>query len=848
MVLGQKKKTKSYIDQSLYDGFIEADFPFINSALDLGKSPDGYPKENYTPRGILLKLNKGAWACFDRDLLRVSAIWTGGDFELKTMSQVSYPGTGKKSSGFPKIAGKLQYSTGIYSGLSTSKKFIDPRKTRLGEMPKGKWLGIKLSGKDTILKYAYNDLLVDEVISELGEDVFSRRFTFFKDPLSLSLVLFQKSSFKALKKSKNIYEIQDGAKKVSLAVSGGDIELSSDGKVILKTKGKSCEVRFSYNQELLLKSLTIKEKRFSAKKRWPQQVTTRAVLGDGKDSYTVDKIELPLKNPWRRSLRIASVDFFKSGRAAAVTFDGDVWLIDGLKSSLSKIKWTRFASGIYSPLSLKIHKEKIFVFGRDQITRLHDSNGNGEADFYENYSTAFLQAMNSRDFSMDMVIDEQENIFLAKGGIQNMGGKLANRDFYISAHAGSIIRIFNKGKSAEVFADGFREPFLGYNPLKKQLYATDQQGHYIPATPILAVKKDGYYGHEPSNYRKLKTTTEPATWIPHRVDNSAAGMTFVSSRKMGPLNNRMTLQSYGKMASFLVYEGEGFSGVSRIPGIASFALLKGAVNPLDGQLYVTGFKIYSHSSKDLSGLARVRYTGKKVNFPVELSVYQEGIELTFDEALGKKELENLSNYQVQRWNYQRTSKYGSGHYMLDSAPGEESIVVARVISNQQLNKVLLVIPGMKVVDQMSVVYNLPSKKSEIYLSVSKLSPINRNHYATKTIAELDLTNAVLMSKKNQKKSLELGKSLVVKFSCIACHSTDGSKLGKIGPTFKGLYGSKKTFLKAAPGLANDAYIRESLMEPNKKIVKGFQVAMGSYKGILSDVEIDSIILYLKTLK
>ena len=847
---GQKKKKNSYIDESLFSGFIEADFPFINSALDLGKSPAGFPPHNYTARGVFLKLNDGVWACFDRDLLRVSAIWSGGDFELNTMSQISYPGTGKKSSSFPKIKGNLLFANGLYSGLSQNNKFTDPRNSRLGEMPNAKWLGIHLSGNETILKYSFNNQLIHERILEVGKGVFSRTFSSANSTQTLSIALFQKHGLKGLSSKNGIYEIQDGKTKLALSVQGGQIELGANGLVSLKIKSKNAEVRFSNSPDSLKRFLSTKTKPIklsSSKKRWPQVLTSKAHIGKNDAAYTVDKIELPFKNPWRRSLRIAALDFFKSGRAAAVTFDGDVWLIDGLKGNLNSVKWKRFASGIYSPLSLKIHNEKIFVFGRDQITRLHDSNSDDEADFYENYSTAFLQAMNTRDFAMDMVIDEDENIYLAKGGIQNMGGKLSNKDFYHSTHAGSVIRVFNKGKSAEVFADGFREPFLGYNPQTKTLYATDQQGHYVPATPIMKVEKGGYYGHEPSNYRKSKKTVEPVVWIPHRIDNSAAGMTFVNSTKMGALNQKMTLQSYGQMASFVLHEGDGFSGVSRIPGTATFALLKGAVNPVDEQLYVAGFKIYSHSSPDLGGIARLRYTGKKVNFPVDFKVFKEGIELSFDGAVNKSDLEKIANYQVQRWNYQRTSKYGSGHFKMDSSPGEESLGVAQAIAGSE-NKVFLIIPGMKAVEQMSVNYNLPGKISSVYFSISKLNSLERNHYAYKSTSGLDLSKVLVQSKKNLKKSAKLGESLLTKYSCIACHSTDGSKLGKIGPTFKGLYGSKKSFVKASPIKADDKYIRESLLEPNKKIVKGFQVAMGSYKGILNDVEIDSIILYLKTLK
>lgn len=94
---------------------------------------------------------------------------------------------------------------------------------------------------------------------------------------------------------------------------------------------------------------------------------------------------------------------------------------------------------------------------------------------------------------------------------------------------------------------------------------------------------------------------------------------------------------------------------------------------------------------------------------------------------------------------------------------------------------------------------------------------------------------------------EHGESLVTINGCMACHTTDGSD--GIGPTFKDLWGSKVTLTNGSTVEADENYIRESILEPQAKIVKGFElVPMTSFKGILDDNEIDSIIEYIKTLK
>src|SRR5205807_1240603 len=65
--------------------------------------------------------------------------------------------------------------------------------------------------------------------------------------------------------------------------------------------------------------------------RWSRKLTTTAKLSTEKNPYVIDRIPLPTDNPWKAQMRIGGFDFFKDGRRAALcTWDGDVWLADGL--------------------------------------------------------------------------------------------------------------------------------------------------------------------------------------------------------------------------------------------------------------------------------------------------------------------------------------------------------------------------------------------------------------------------------------------------------------------------------------------------------------------------------------
>lgn len=93
---------------------------------------------------------------------------------------------------------------------------------------------------------------------------------------------------------------------------------------------------------------------------------------------------------------------------------------------------------------------------------------------------------------------------------------------------------------------------------------------------------------------------------------------------------------------------------------------------------------------------------------------------------------------------------------------------------------------------------------------------------------------------------QLGEKLYKERGCNACHSIDGTTL--VGPTWKGLFGHEAVMQDGTKVTVDENYIRESIMEPQVKMVKGFGPVMPSFKGILKDDEIAAIIAYIKTLK
>jgi cytochrome c oxidase subunit II len=94
-------------------------------------------------------------------------------------------------------------------------------------------------------------------------------------------------------------------------------------------------------------------------------------------------------------------------------------------------------------------------------------------------------------------------------------------------------------------------------------------------------------------------------------------------------------------------------------------------------------------------------------------------------------------------------------------------------------------------------------------------------------------------------SAERGEQIYTQSGCNACHSLDGST--GVGPSWKSLVGHKVEMQNGEEITADENYIRQSILEPQAKIVKGYQPVMPSFKGILSDDDISALIAYMKTL-
>ncbi len=441
--------------------------------------------------------------------------------------------------------------------------------------------------------------------------------------------------------------------------------------------------------------------------QWPQVLTTRGTLGQGQP-YAIDTIGPPFENPWKVPLFFGDHDFLPDGSAMLCTMQGDVWHVEGLDSSLSAVRWRRFASGLHQALGLVVADGAVHVLGRDQITRLRDLNGDGEADAYECVSNAYETSPAGHDFIC---------------GLQND----AAGNFYTVSGKQGLLKIAPDGRSVDVLATGFRNPDgLGLCS-GGVLTVPNSEGDWVPASMICEVKPGGHYGYGGPLHGRAPDL--PLVYLPRGLDNSSSAQVEVTSDRWGPLKGQLIHFSFGAGTHFLVLrdqvDGQPQGAVVPLPGDFDSGVHRGRFNPADGQLYVTGMAGWGTYTSQDGCFQRVRYTGSPAQLPLAWHAVENGVLVTFSQPLDRAVAEQPRNHFVQAWNYHYSSGYGSPELSPrhPGLPGHDPLTVASAHLLGDGKTLFLEIPELQPVSQLHLHLRVDSgDPHDLYATVHRLAP------------------------------------------------------------------------------------------------------------------------------
>jgi cytochrome c oxidase subunit 2 len=90
-----------------------------------------------------------------------------------------------------------------------------------------------------------------------------------------------------------------------------------------------------------------------------------------------------------------------------------------------------------------------------------------------------------------------------------------------------------------------------------------------------------------------------------------------------------------------------------------------------------------------------------------------------------------------------------------------------------------------------------------------------------------------------------GETLFTKWACATCHQPQA---GALGPSLVGIYGKRVTLQDGRQVVVDDAYLRESILNPTAKVVGGYPPVMPTFQGQLDEEQVLQLIQYIKSLK
>ena len=674
--------------------------PFLSSTLARTKSEKD--ADILAFKAITINVGKDAAICYDTDLLRMAGAWTGGFLDLSETHLATSKGKWPTRAGGP-----LRVATKVGPGWARGDDFKDPRPDARGPLPAdwARYKGLYLDGDKVVLSYTVGGCPVLEMPGFLDSgnaSAFTRTFNLGPSAAPLKLLLHD--------------DDVPGRVEIGLAAAPGTaiLEKAGTSAIHLKIPPHEGPVKFmvilwtgakgDLSGVKQLPDLAARCK--GGPPRWTP-VVTQGALGKEDGPYVVDTLTLPDANPWKSWLRTSALDFFSDGRIAVATWSGDIWVASGVDAALSSLTWRRFATGLYEPLGLRITGDQVYVLGRDQITKLHDLNGDGEADFYESFNNLGVTMASYHAFHYDLQTDREGNFYYIVGG--------NHVDPDVALH-NCLLKVSKDGSTIETVATGFRAAngmAIGPND---EITCADNEGNWMPTSRLNWVKKGGFYGFvsDPAHTTASKPAPKapapepPLCWIPKPLDPSSGGQVWVTSDRWGPLQGRLLHTSYGTASLFQVFTqttGDTVQGgVVQLPLKFATGIMRARFSPADGQLYVTGLRGWQTAGVRDGALQRVRYTGKPLRTVLNLKASKDALVLTFSDPLDPETAGDADSYAVQQWNYEWSAKYGSPDLSVadPKKKGRDPVEVKSAKLSADKKTVTLEIPGLKPVMQLGV--------------------------------------------------------------------------------------------------------------------------------------------------
>ena len=334
-------------------------------------------------------------------------------------------------------------------------------------------------------------------------------------------------------------------------------------------------------------------------------------------------------------------------------------------------RWERFATGLHEPLGLLAGKPgEVFVVQRSELTRIADTDGDGQADLFETLDQNCGVSASQHAYIFGPVRDKEGNLWGAISGIGVSGpGK----------YFGWSFKVTPKGEFIP-WSKGLRSPNGLCMTPDGDLFITDNQGEWMGTSPLHHVSKDAFHGHPQAlkwdpNFtgewnkapaeQLAKLRKLPAIQFPYGTmgQSLAEPVVDTTAGKFGPFAGQMFVADESKCLVVRValekVDGEwqgaclpfrsGFQGGNNRAAFAP-----------DGSLYLgqTDRGWGSTGGKSF-GLQRLVWSGE-VPFEIEtMKLTPDGFDVRFTRPVDKSAAATPANWSLSHYHYLYRQAYGS---------------------------------------------------------------------------------------------------------------------------------------------------------------------------------------------
>lgn len=439
---------------------------------------------------------------------------------------------------------------------------------------------------------------------------------------------------------------------------------------------------------------------------------TNAPKDSAANYYNVENIPLPDG----LIAETGAIGFMPDGRFIACFHRGEI-----MTYNLKTKKWKLFAEGLHDPLGiLVVNNREILIMQRPELTRIRDTDGDGEADDYQTVTDDFGLSGNYHEFAFGPVADKQGNLYIALNlasngaGIRNeIRGKYDSlsrpgRMYSCVPYRGWIMKLTKDGK-LHPYAVGFRSPnTLGFDA-QGRLFVTDNQGDWLGTSKLFHVEEGKFYGHPAGLIWKEDFPRVVPIRLPvARLDSMRVKESiqfphgyFANSPTQPIWDN--TNGKFGPFAGQMIVGDMDHKYGMRILFDEVGGALQGACIPMnfgskmrignnrlvfapDGSLWVGQ---NDHGWAGARGIQRISWKGKTHLDIMAMKLTRTGFDLTFTLPLNEDAARDLANYKFKRYYYEYHQAYGSKQFDV------QEITVKSVTLSADRKKVSIELTDMK---------------------------------------------------------------------------------------------------------------------------------------------------------